>query len=60
MCDFVLAIETRHLLTGEVRFIVENNDVGEPKATYYVMPQELDNLLPVTSESGIASTDLVK
>ena len=46
MCDFILATEIHHLSAGEVRSIVRNNVVGEPKVAYYVLPQELDNLLP--------------
>ena len=46
MCDLVLIIETRHLLTGEVRPIVKNNGVGESEVAHYVLPKELENLLP--------------
>ena len=46
MCYFVLAIETRHLFASEVHSVVENNGVGKPKAAYYILPQEHNNLLP--------------
>ena len=32
MCDFVLVTETHHFPAGEVRSVVGDNDMGEPKA----------------------------
>ena len=60
MCDSVLVIETRHLFAGKVCSVVGNNGVREPKETYYILPQELDNLLLGDSKNGAASTHLVK
>jgi len=34
------------LFASEVHSVVGNNGVGEPKAAYYILPQERDNLLP--------------
>jgi len=46
MCDFVLRAETSHLLAGKVHTIVGDDGVGESEAAYYILPEELDNLLP--------------
>ena len=44
MCDFALVTETCHLLTKFVS--LSENGMGEPKATYYVLPKKLDDVLP--------------
>ena len=46
MCDFVLRAETSNLLAGKVHTIVGDDGVGESEAAYYILPEELDNLLP--------------
>jgi len=46
MGDVVFGVEAGHLLTGKISSIVRNDSVGDPKATYYVLSEELDNLLP--------------
>jgi len=60
MCDFVLSVETGHLLTGKVHTIVRDNDVEESEVAYYILPEELDNLFPMTSESDTTLTYLVE
>ena len=44
MCDFALVTETCHLLTKFVS--LSENGMRGPKATYYVLPKELDDVLP--------------
>ena len=34
------------MLAGEISSVVKNDSVGDPEATYYVLPEELDDLLP--------------
>ena len=46
MGDIVLGIELGHLLAGKICSVVRDDSMGDPKATYYVLPEELDNLLP--------------
>jgi len=46
MGDVVLGAEAGHLLDGEISYVIRNDSVGDPEATYYVLPEELDNLLP--------------
>ena len=46
MCDVVFGAEAGHLLSGEISFIIRDG-AGDPEVTYYVLPEELDNLLPV-------------
>ena len=46
MCDFVLGVETSHLLAGKVCPIVKDNSMREPEVAHYVLPEDLDNLLP--------------
>jgi len=38
------------LLAGVISSVVGDNGVGDPKATYYALPEELDNLLPADLE----------
>ena len=45
MGDFLLGVEACYLLAGKVRSVIRNDGVGEPEATYYVLQEELDNLL---------------
>jgi len=60
MGDLVLGAETDHLLTGKVRSIVEDDSVGEPEAAYYILPEELDNMLPGDFRERRCPTHLVK
>ena len=46
MCDGVFGAEAGHLLSGEISFIIRDG-AGDPEVTYYVLLEELDNLLPV-------------
>jgi len=46
MGDLILGAKAGYLLASEVRSVVRDDGVGEPKATHYVLPEELDNLLP--------------
>jgi len=46
MGDLILGAKAGYLLASEVRSVVGDDGVGEPKATHYVLPEELDNLLP--------------
>ena len=34
------------LLAGEIGSVILDDSVGNPEATYYVLSEELDNLLP--------------
>ena len=45
MGNLVLSTEASYLLAGEVRPIVRDNGVREPKATYDILPKESDYLL---------------
>jgi len=45
MGDVVLGAETGHLVAGEISTIVGDNSVEDLEATYYVLPEKLDNLL---------------
>ena len=42
----VFGAEAGHLLAGEISFIVGDDGVRDSEATYYILPKELDNLLP--------------
>jgi len=44
--DVVFDAEASYLLAGEVGSIVRDDSVGNPVAAYYVLLEELDNLLP--------------
>jgi len=44
--DVVFGAEAGHLLAGEIGFVVGDDSVGDPEATYYVLLEELSNLLP--------------
>ena len=46
MDDVVLCAKAGHLLTGKISSVVGDDSVGDPEATCYVLPAELDNLLP--------------
>ena len=46
MGDVVFGTEAGYLLAGKVDSIVRDDSVGNPKATYYILPEKLDNLLP--------------
>ena len=50
MSDVVFGIEVSHLLASVISSVVGDNGVGDPKATYYALPEELDNLLPADLE----------
>ena len=41
-----LSQKTHQLLAGEICSVAGDNGVGKLKAAYYVLPKELDNLLP--------------
>jgi len=43
--DVVFGAKAGYLLAGEVGSVVGDDSVGNPKAAYYVLPGELDNLL---------------
>ena len=45
MGDVVLGAKAGHLLASEFSYIVRDHSVRDPKMTYYVLPEELDNLL---------------
>ena len=60
MSDVVFGAEAGHLLAGEISPVVRDDYVRDSKATYYVLSEELDNLLPLTLESGIASIRFIK
>ena len=34
------------MLAGEISSVVGDDGVGDPDVTYFVLPEELDNLLP--------------
>ena len=46
MGDDVFGAETGYLLAGEIESVVGDDSVGNPEVAYYVLPEELDNLLP--------------
>jgi len=46
MGDIVLGAEAGHLFAGEISSIVRDDNVGDPKVTYYVLSEKLDNLFP--------------
>ena len=60
MDDVVLGAKAGHLLAGEISSVVRDNSAGDLKAVYYVVLEELNNLLLLTSESDTASIHLVK
>jgi len=46
MDDVVLCTETDLLLTSQISFIVEDDNVMDPELTYYILLEKLGNLLP--------------
>ena len=46
MDDVVFGTDVGHLLAGEISSVVRDDGVGDPDVTYFVLPEELDNLLP--------------
>jgi len=46
MDDFVLAAESGYLLACKVYFVVRDDSVEELEAAYYILLDELNNLLP--------------
>jgi len=44
--DVVFGAEASYLLAGEVGSVVGDDSVGNFEAAYYVLPEELNNLLP--------------
>jgi len=42
--DVVFGVEVGHLLAGKISTVIRDS-VGDPEATYYVLPEGLDNLL---------------
>ena len=46
MGDFVLSAQASYLLAGKVYSVNEDDSVKESEAAHYVLPEELDNLLP--------------
>ena len=46
MDDVVFGTKTGHLLAGEINSVVGDDSLRDSEATYYVLPEELDNLLP--------------
>jgi len=45
MGDVIFATEAGHLLAGKISSIIGDESVGDPEATYYVLSEELNNLL---------------
>ena len=45
MGDVVLSTEAGHFLAGEISSVVGDDSVGDPEAAYYVLSEELGNLL---------------
>jgi len=46
MGDLLLGVEDGYLLACKVCCIIGDDGVGEPEATYYVLSEGLNNLLP--------------
>jgi len=46
MGDVVLGAKAGHFLVGKISSVVRDDSVMDPKATYYALPEDLDNLLP--------------
>ena len=46
MSDLVFGAKAVYLLASKVHSFVGDDGVGEPKVTHYVLPEELDNMLP--------------
>ena len=46
MGDVVFDTKVGHLLASEISPVVGDNSMGDSEATYYVLSEELDNLLP--------------
>ena len=46
MGDIVFGAEAGHLLAGEISSVIRDDSMRDPEATYCVLPEELDNLLP--------------
>ena len=44
--DILFGVEADHLLAGKISSIVRDDCVRNSEVTYYVLPKELDNLLP--------------
>jgi len=45
MGDVVFDTKVGHLLASEISPVVGDNSMGDSEATYYVLSEELDNLL---------------
>ena len=50
MDNVVFGKEAGHLLPGKISSIVGDDYVRDSEATYYILPEELDNLLPADFE----------
>ena len=50
MDDVVFGAETGHLLAGEISSVVRDECVRNSEETNYVLPEQLDNLLPTNFE----------
>jgi len=44
--NVVFGTETGHLLAGEISSVIGDDSVRDSEATYYVLSEKLDNLLP--------------
>ena len=52
MGDLILCAEAGYLFAGEVRSVAGDDGMGELEATYYVLAEELGNLLPRDFREG--------
>ena len=60
MGDIVFGAEAGNLLACYISSVVRDNSMGNSEATYYVLPEKLDNLLLATSKSGTFPIHLMK
>ena len=59
MGNVVFGAKAGYLLVGEIGYVVRDN-VGNPKVTYYVLLEGLDNLLSIDLRERYCLNPLVK
>ena len=60
MGNVIFGTEAGYLVTGEIGSVIEDDRVGNPKVTYYILLERLDNLLPTDLRERYCLNPLVK